>query len=169
MSGTHYKGPVISYEGFGMGDKYNEITIIDSTGTVNSRLKVKAGEALTKGQLVYISGYDADSELIKVKKADADGADPAKAALFVVPEDIGNGETGYVVGMYEVDGVDTSSLSVGDPVYLSTTAGGWSGTAPASGGSSIQHVGVVTASDATNGKILFFPFYSKVVTVNTTA
>ena len=137
-----------------------------SGGEVNPTIAVIAGEAIAKGDLVYPSGYDATSGKIKVSKADADGANPIRAAWFVAPAAIENGAAGTVVGMYELTAQNTNSASaVGDPVYLSdATAGAWSLSAPATAGDAIQQVGVVTAKSATVGKVLLMPFYSKGVT-----
>lgn len=138
-----------------------------SGGEVNPTVAVIAGEAILKGDLVYPSGYDATSGKIKVKKADADGTDPAKCAWFVAPAAIQNNTAGIVVGALELTGQSTSS-DVGTPVYLSdTTPGAWSVNAPATAGDFIQQVGVVTAKDGTNGKVLLMPFYSKGVTLHT--
>ena len=138
-----------------------------SGGEVNPTIAVIAGEAIAKGDLVYPSGYDATSGKIKVSKADADGANPIRAAWFVAPAAIENGAAGTVVGMYELTAQNTDSASaVGDPVYLSdATAGAWSLSAPATAGDAIQQVGVVTAKSATVGKVLLMPFYSKGVTL----
>ncbi len=137
-----------------------------SGGEVNPTVAVIAGEAIAKGDLVYPSGYDATSGKIKVKKADADGDNPARAAWFVAPAAIDNAAAGVVVGTYELTAQNTDSASgVGDPVYLSDTAGAWSLSAPATAGDAIQQVGVVTAKSATVGKVLLMPFYSKGVTL----
>lgn len=141
-----------------------------SGGGLNPTVQVIANGAIAAGDLVYPSGYDATSGKIKVSKADADGTNPAKVAWFVAPAAISDGAAGTVVGMYELTGQNTSSATaVGNPVYLSTTAGGWSLAAPTTGGAAIQQVGVVTVKDASAGKVLLMPFYSKAVSVNTTA
>jgi len=139
-----------------------------SGGEVNPTVAVIAGEAIAKGDLVYPSGYDATSGKIKVKKADADGTDPAKCAWFVAPAAIGSAAAGTVVGAYELTAQNTNAGNVGDPVYLSdATAGAWSLAAPATAGDFVQQVGVVTAKSATVGKVLLMPFYSKGVTLHT--
>ena len=138
-----------------------------SGGEVNPTVAVIAGEAIAKGDLVYPSGYDATSGKIKVKKADADGTDPAKCAWFVAPDAIESAAAGTVVGAFELTAQNTTS-DVGTPVYLSdTTPGAWSANAPATAGDFIQQVGVVTAKDGTAGKVLLMPFYSKGVTLHT--
>lgn len=149
------------------GNVIGAVTGAVSGGEVNPTILVKAGEAIAKGDLVYPSSYDAATGKLIVKKADADGATPLRAAWFVAPAAIENNAAGIVVGMYELTAQDTNSASaVGDPVYLSdATAGAWSLAAPATAGDAIQQVGVVTAKSATVGKVLLMPFYSKGVTL----
>lgn len=170
---TNFHGPVTSENGFAgnvAGNVTGNVTGGLAGGEVNPTLAIIADGAIAAGDLVYPSGYDATSGKLKMKKADADAANPAKVAWFVAPAAIDNGAAGVVVGMFELTGQNTDSASaVGDPVYLSTTAGGWTLTAPTGGGHAVQQVGVVTVKHATTGKVLLVPFYSKAVTVNTTA
>ena len=184
MGYTHFD-KVSGVTGIGVGKKGSEVEVITkegvvtapvtgnvtgglSGGEVNPTIAVVAGEAITAGNLVYISGYDATTGKVKVSKADADAAGK-QAALFIAPANIADTAEGVVVGSFELTGQNTDAVTaVGDPIYLSTTAGGWTKDAPTGGGHSVQQVGVVTVKNATTGKILFFPFYSKVVTVNTT-
>lgn len=164
---TVFKITESGVEGNVTGDVTGNVTGSISGGEVNPTVAVIAGEAILKGDLVYPSGYDATSGKIKVKKADADGTDPAKCAWFVAPAAIESAAAGTVVGAYELTGQNTTS-DVGTPVYLSdTTPGAWSANAPATAGDFIQQVGVVTAKDGTNGKVLLMPFYSKGVTLHT--
>jgi hypothetical protein len=148
------------------GNVSGNVTGALSGGEVNPTIAVIAGEAISAGDLVYPSGYDVTSGKIKVKKADADGTNPARAAWFVAPAAIQSAAAGVVVGAFELTAQDTDSGNVGDPVYLSdATAGGWSLAAPVTAGDAIQQVGVVTAKSATVGKVLLMPFYSKGVTL----
>jgi hypothetical protein len=174
MGTTHFRGAIEAKGGFVgnvTGDVTGNVTGGLVGGEVNPYINVIAGEAIAAGDLVYPSGYDATSGKIKVKKADADGADPAKVAWFVAPAAISNGAAGVVRGAFLLTSQNTSGASaVGDPVYLdATTAGGWSLTAPSTGGAAIQQVGVVTVKNATTGAVLLMPFYSKSVSVNTTS
>jgi len=190
MGYTHFD-KVSGINGIAVGKKGSEIEVVNSSGTVvrpvtgnvtgnvtgalaggevNPSVACIADGDIAKGELVYPSGYDATSGKLKMKIADADATAPAKVAWFVAPAAIANNAAGTVVGAYELDGQDTSSASaVGDPVYLDTTAGAWTLTAPTGGGHAVQQVGVVTVKNASTGKVLLIPFYSKAVTVNTTA
>lgn len=158
---------VVNSSGIVTAPVTGDVTGSLSGGEVNPTIAVIAGEAIAKGDLVYPSGYDATSGKIKVSKADADAANPARVAWFVAPAAIENAAAGVVVGMYELTAQNTDSASaVGDPVCLSdASAGAWSLAAPATAGDSIQQVGVVTVKNATTGKVLLMPFYSKGVTL----
>jgi predicted RecA/RadA family phage recombinase len=149
------------------GNVSGNVTGALSGGEVNPTIAVIAGEAISAGDLVYPSGYDATSGKIKVKKADANGTNPARAAWFVAPAAIQSAAAGVVVGALELAAQNTNAGNVGDPVYLSdATAGAWSIAAPATAGDAIQQVGVVTAQSETVGKVLLMPFYSKGVTLH---
>lgn len=112
------------------------------------------GGNLAEGTLVYLSGYDTTSGLPKVTKSDSDaGGAPAE---YVVRDAIANGSDGYVYKTHRLTAQNTNSASaVGDPVYLSTTAGGWTLTAPTGDDDTVQRVGVVSAKSATVGIIDF--------------
>lgn len=107
--------------------------------------------ALTAGTLVYVSSHDPATLLPKVTKADADVA--GKGATYVVREAVANGRIGVLVRKMKpvVTSLDTSGAAVGDPVYLSDTAGGITLTSVGSG----QVVGRVVTLSATVGKVAF--------------
>lgn len=111
------------------------------------------GGNLVEGDLVYLSGYDTTSGLPKVVKSDADAG--GRPAEFVVRDGIANGADGYVYRTHRLASQATDGGSVGDPVYLSTTAGGWTLTAPSASNSTVQRVGVIVTSHATTGIIDF--------------
>ena len=148
------------------GDATTVSVKLDGHKTV---IPVIAGEAIDAGELVYVSGYDAKGYL-KVKLADADAAVPANAAIWVAGEDIENAAIGAVTDAYLLTAQNTDSASaVGDPVYLSDTAGGWVLSAHTTGGDTVQQVGVVTVKSATIGQVLLCPGLFKATTVNTTS
>lgn len=113
------------------------------------------GGNLTEGTLVYLSGYDTTSGLPKVVKADADAA--GRPAEFVVRDAIANGADGYVYKTHRLTGQNTDGASaVGDPVYLDTTAGGWTVTAPTGTDDTVQRIGVVVTKHASTGIVDFY-------------
>ncbi len=133
--------------------------------SVSSSLTVanKTGGTLTKGTLVYISGYDTTLGAPSVTKADADAA--TSIATHVITEDILNDASGTADGEATITGLNTSSYSaVGSLVYLSGTAGGITPTAPTAADDVNQIVGVVKVKDASVGSVFFFPGYGFIPT-----
>ena len=112
------------------------------------------GGTLAVGTLVYVSSWSAASSLPLVSKADADVA--GAVAVYVVDVAIGNNANGVVGRTYLLTAQDTSTATaVGDPVYESTTAGGYVIAAPAAIDARVHPVGRVTVKDAAVGAIQF--------------
>jgi len=110
----------------------------------------KAGEALTKGDVVYVSGVSGNEPV--VSKADAD--DASKMPAFGLAEADANLNAAVnVVTFGTLYDLDTSAFSAGDTVYVSTTAGGLTATKPAGESSLIQNLGLVIRSHASAGSI----------------
>ena len=127
-----------------------------ATGVVDSKriglpVDNSTGGTLTAGTLVYISGYDASTGAPQITKADAD----SRQAEYVLNADIANGAAGVVYRGYTLGSLDTSGSSVGDPIYLSATAGSWSASALTGAAQISQKVGVVVTSHASTGSIQF--------------
>jgi hypothetical protein len=113
----------------------------------------KTGGTLTKGTLVYVSGWDTTTGRWKVSKAVAGSPGVvAHYATGVVMTDVANDNSCTVRPGAKVTGLNTSGKTVGDAVYLDVAAGAYTYTAPAT---SAQMVGIVTKVDATDGSIEF--------------
>ena len=119
-----------------------------------------SGSTITKGALVYISGYSAANGCPAITLADATAI--TKHAQLVVLSDILTHTTGYANGIAEVAGAyNTSARTVGDIAYQSvTTPGGIQWAAPVLFGQYTQPVGVVTSVGAV-GDIYFYPSISQ--------
>ncbi len=125
---------------------------IDSVATVAN----KTGGDLTKGTLVYFSGYDTTLGAPSVTEADAD--DATKKATLVLTEDIVDDASGSAESEVVITAIDTSSYSaVGSLVYESTTAGESTPTPPTDANDDRRVVGVVKVKDASIGEIYYFP------------
>jgi hypothetical protein len=110
----------------------------------------KAGEALTKGDVVYVSGVSGNEPV--VSRADAD--DASKMPAFGLAEADANLNAAVnVVTFGTLYDLDTSAFSAGDTVYVSTTAGGLTATKPTGEASLIQNMGKVIRSHASAGSI----------------
>ena len=109
-----------------------------------------AGEALSKGDAVYVSGVSGNTPV--VSKADAD--DASKMSAFGLAEDdTSNNAAVNVVTFGTLYELDTSAFSAGDTVYVDTTAGGLTNSAPTGESSLIQNIGKVIRSHASAGSI----------------
>lgn len=112
------------------------------------------GSSIAAGKLVYRNGWNATYNCFTIALADAD-VSGAQAEL-VATEAIANGATGAASTVYELTGQNTSAANaVGDPVYLDTTAGGWTLTAPTGSDDVVQVIGRVAVDHASTGKIRF--------------
>lgn len=112
--------------------------------------EAKAGEALSKGNAVYVSGVSGNKPV--VMKADAD--DAAKMPAFGIAEtDASLNANVNVVTFGTVYNIDTSAYSAGDELYVSTTAGELTATKPTGATAKLQNIGKVIRSHASAGSI----------------
>ena len=128
----------------------------------NGRTKVhnSTGGVLSANTLVYFSGtYDdgTDKYPLVTKAVSTQSNSTTFYANAIVESNIANGADGTVVLWREVENLNTSSGSVGDPVWLDDTAGGY-----VIGLSNLaaedyrrQVVGVISVDHASTGRIVF--------------
>jgi hypothetical protein len=103
---------------------------------------------LTVGMPVYASGSIGASGKIKIKRASANYTIPQSNKLFgVVIETINVGSDGGVMILGEVTGVNTATLIEGEPVFVSTTPGQLTSTAPTAPNHRIVVGGVIRAAN----------------------
>ena len=113
--------------------------------------KAKAGEALSKGDAVYVSGISGSTPV--VSKADSNGAN-TYPAFGLAAADANNNNTLDVITAGQLKNFDTSGFTLGDTLYLSTTPGVLTATPPTGEGSVIQNMGKVEREHASVGSIL---------------
>ncbi len=105
------------------------------------------GSTLTKGSAVYVSGHTSETQV-----ANADNSSASSMPAFgIVSDDIANGATGTIIIGGEVSGINTSSFTVGDELYVGT-AGALTATKP-TGTALIQKIAKVTKA-AASGELL---------------
>lgn len=122
---------------------------------VHEEVRNVSGSTLTAGSPVYVSGYNIGQNLPEVGLADA--TDRAKLPVIgIVAEDIANNASGPVHEVGVVTDINTSSFSVGDELYVSTTAGMLTNVRPTSATSYVQKIGEVLRSHASQGIIEVF-------------
>jgi len=114
----------------------------------------KTGSSIAANKLVAISGYDVTTKHLKVVLADADSANLA-TDVYVTRTAIADGSKSSVFkGFQSPASLDTSGVTtVGDPVYLDTTAGAFTATAPSAGNAMVVLVGYSIVKSSTVGQI----------------
>jgi hypothetical protein len=110
----------------------------------------QAGEALSKGDVVYISGISGNTPI--VNKADADDANKMPS-FGLASSSASLNSSVQIVTFGTLENLDTSAFSVGDTVFVSTTAGGLTATAPTGESGLIQNMGHIVRSHASTGAI----------------
>lgn len=118
---------------------------------------VKAGEAITKGQAVYVSSADGTNMIVS-KASNATEATSSKTMGLLVQTLATNGQ-GYVITEGLLTGLDTSTAtSAGDPVWLGTNGNLIFGlTNKPSSPAHLVFIGVVTRKQQNNGEIFVRP------------
>jgi hypothetical protein len=124
---------------------------------IDVTVKNVSGGSLSKGVVVHAAptATPPSGNVIEVIAADAN--DAAKMpAIGVLNETIADEAEGEAVMFGAVSGIDTSSFSVGDELYVSETAGEFTATKPTPFTSEVQKIAVVIKSHASNGLIKVF-------------
>lgn len=121
-----------------------------------TRVWNSTGGSLAKGDLIYFGtlyndGTDKFPNALKAIAADTDAAN--FYAYGFIEAAIADAAEGVAITFGELTDIDTSGKTVGDPVYLDTTAGGYTYTMP-SPNNRVQIVGYVTNVDASAGRIM---------------
>lgn len=114
--------------------------------------EVKAGEAMTKGQAVYVSSANG-TNIIVSKASNATEATSSKTMGLIIQNLANNGQ-GFVITEGLLAGLNTSTATAGDPVWLGTGGNLIYGlinkpAAPAH----LVFIGIVTRANVSNGEI----------------
>jgi len=129
-------------------------------GVVVGQCKVRndSGVAFVEGSLIYITGTytDGTDTYPTAALADSKTGTTSFYATLVSTEAVADDADGTAALVYELRSQDTSGGTIGDRVYLSSTAGGWTRTVP-SGNSGIQIVGQIGTVHASTGTVLLKP------------
>lgn len=114
-------------------------------GAVRFRAKNDHGSQITKGQVVYIKGVNANGETPTVGLAKANSSSTMPAFGLVWSDSANDGAEVQIVTFGQLEQTNTSSLTpVNSTLYVSaTTAGALTVTPPASESNYIQNIGKV--------------------------
>jgi hypothetical protein len=104
---------------------------------------VQAGENITKGDPLYISGSQGANPIVYR----ADAADANKMPVtYIAYETLSAGATGRAIILGLIEGMNLTGYNAGDEVYVAA-GGGWTSTRP-TGSAIIQFLGIVTKGGA---------------------
>lgn len=127
---------------------YSDRTVGDLNGAIRFTALNNTGSTISAYKVVYINGVSGNTPTIAL--ADADTA--SMPAFGITASAVTTGNEVDVITFGNIKGVDTSLLSVGDVLYVSTVAGEYTTTAPTGSSAKLQNIGMVVKSDA-NGII----------------
>jgi hypothetical protein len=123
----------------------------DLEGAIHFKGAVASGATLTKGDVVYVSGYSGGKT--EVDLADASDSNKMPAFGIVAADPVGVNVD--VVTFGTLKSINTSTYTDGDELYVDTTAGGLTATAPSGEGNLVQKIAkVVRASNSGNIKVM---------------
>lgn len=129
----------------------------------------KTGSVIPNGTVCYVSGSQGNRTVVSLAQAVL--TPETQIAIVVATHNVAVDAVGYFVNRGLVNQLNTSAYTEGQTLWVSTTAGQLTGTAPAKPYSQIA-VGVVTRVHATIGQIRVFPFpiprIGQLTDVNTT-
>jgi len=131
-------------------DIVNKKYVDDNTDAVRVRVRNTSGSTITRGQTMFVDGYNAGQDLPTVDLADASSSS-TMPALGVAEDDISNNANGDCLIMGKLNDIDTSSFSAGADIFVSITAGGVS--AKPTGLDLVQRIGTILRSHAVNGVV----------------
>jgi hypothetical protein len=109
-----------------------------------------SASTITNGSVVAVNG--AQGQRPAVVLADADTEPLSAGTLGIATEDIAAGAEGFVTTFGIIRGIDTSTFTAGNPVYLSTTAGQFTATRPSAPAHTV-FLGWVIKVNASSGEI----------------
>jgi len=125
----------------------------DMNGAIRFKAKNDQGAQITKGQAVYIKGLAGDGTTPTVGLADAD--DATKMPAFGLAFNTANDQAEVqIVSFGNLGGLNTSTYSVGDTLFIDTTAGGLVNTKPTGETAQLQNIGRVIRSNNGAGIIM---------------
>lgn len=123
---------------------------IGPAATIIELVRNETGSPIARGTPVAIVGYASSRPLV----APADANDPTRMpAIGLAYEQIPDGSNGSVVAIGIAKQVDTSTYTVGQTLYVSTTPGVLTATPPTGETGLIQNIGKVTQVGV-NGRVL---------------
>jgi hypothetical protein len=120
-------------------------------GTLVREVRNTTGATLTKGTIVYINGAQGNKPTVAKALATSD-ATSAQTFGFL-QSNIANNSNGFIIVMGDLIGLDTSGITEGTQLYLSSAVAGTYTTTKQVAPAHLVYVGIVTRSHPTQGQI----------------
>jgi hypothetical protein len=125
--------------------------VAGQAGTLVREVRNTTGATLTKGTVVYINGSNGNKPT--VAKAQANAESTSARTFGLLQSNIANNSNGFVVVIGDLIGLDTSAITEGTQLYLSSTVAGEYTTTKQVAPAHMVYVGKVTRSHPTLGQI----------------
>ncbi len=135
---------------------FNTVTATDFIGALNGAIQFTAinrsGGTINKGQAIYISGISGNTPEVGLADASNASTMPGYGIAGSTAADNANLE---IITFGSIHGIKTdySGWALGDTLYISTTAGTLTNTAPTGESSLIQNIGSIERLHSSNGTI----------------
>ena len=137
---------------------FNEVTAAEFIGNLRGAnlIKANAGEALTKGDVVYISGISGNTPVV----LKADSNDSSKMpAVGLANATVNSNANVDVLTFGQITNIDTTqniggTWAEGDSLYINTTAGQLTKTQPSGESSLVQKIAKIEKVHASTGILL---------------
>ena len=129
---------------------YDTVWADNTAETLTATVRNETGATLSKGTVVYITGAAGNKAL--VSKASASSEATSSKTFAILAENILNNQNGTAVTVGLLKSLDTSGLTEGGSLWLSTTAGQWTQTMPTSPNHAV-FLGTVTRVHANQGTV----------------
>ncbi len=125
-------------------------SITNSVGSDHLHVKVKATEALAKGDILKATGWNSGENAVEVAKV----ASASDVAFAIAYQALNNGDLGAAINTGIITGLNTNAYTVGTILYPNTS-GGLTSSKPTSG--TYQAVAIVLRQGSANG-VLYTEF-----------
>lgn len=127
---------------------------IDADSILIPARKGSAG-TIPVGSPVYVSGWNAGLGVLEVEQADSDDASKMPA-IGLAHDALTNAATGFVITDGVLEALNTNDWTVGDELYIDTTAGSLTNTRPVASGVEVQKVAQVIRKHISLGTLVIF-------------
>lgn len=136
------------------GTNFDSGWINNFAPNVQQYVKNETASTMYKGQAVYIAGADNSSSFARVALAQANAESTSSKTLGLLAQDLAPNAFGYVITEGLLEGMDTSTATAGNSIWLSgTVPGGRIYGAPPTQPMHGVYLGVVLRVNANTGKV----------------